>query len=50
MFQITRNVLEFLVRDPCSVNLEKDYEKIQTNLRIFRNVSIYYTYNYIVVQ
>lgn len=44
MFQITRNVLEFLTRDPCSVNLEKDYEKIKTNLRIFRNVTISYIY------
>lgn len=47
MFQITRNVLEFLTRDPRSVNLEKDCEKIQASLRMFRNVSIYY--NYIVV-
>ncbi|XP_029667223.1 cilia- and flagella-associated protein 43-like [Formica exsecta] len=36
-FKITRNVLEFLSRDPCSVNLEKDYEKIKINLRIFQN-------------
>ncbi|XP_072759720.1 cilia- and flagella-associated protein 43 [Anoplolepis gracilipes] len=35
-FKITRNVLEFLTRDPCSVNLEQDYEKIKTNLQIFR--------------
>ncbi|KAL6445963.1 hypothetical protein ACFW04_000971 [Cataglyphis niger] len=36
-FKITRNVLEFLSRDPCSVNLEKDFEKIKSNLRIFQN-------------
>ncbi|XP_018309134.1 cilia- and flagella-associated protein 43 [Mycetomoellerius zeteki] len=36
-FKITRNVLEFLTNSPCSVNLERDYEKMQANLRIFRN-------------
>ncbi|XP_011693346.1 PREDICTED: uncharacterized protein LOC105453253 [Wasmannia auropunctata] len=36
-FKITRNVLEFLSDYPCSVNLERDYEKMQSNLRIFRN-------------
>ncbi|XP_071559950.1 cilia- and flagella-associated protein 43 [Temnothorax nylanderi] len=36
-FKITRNVLEFLSNYPCSVNLERDYEKMQANLRTFRN-------------
>lgn len=33
-------MLEFLNNYPCSVNLERDYEKMQANLQIFRNVSI----------
>lgn len=33
-------MLEFLGNYPCNVNLERDYEKMQANLRIFRNVSI----------
>ncbi|KAG5339959.1 CFA43 protein, partial [Acromyrmex charruanus] len=36
-FKITRNVLEFLINSPCSVNLQRDYEKMQVNLQIFRN-------------
>jgi len=39
MFQITRNVLEFLRRYSCT-NVEQDYEKMHNNLRIFQNVSI----------
>ncbi|XP_067208945.1 cilia- and flagella-associated protein 43-like [Linepithema humile] len=36
-FKITRNVLEFLRRYPCSTNMEQDYEKMHTNLQIFQN-------------
>ncbi|KAL6262925.1 hypothetical protein P5V15_005713 [Pogonomyrmex californicus] len=36
-FKITRNVLEFLNHHPCSVNLERAWEKMQINLQIFRN-------------
>lgn len=32
-------MLEFLDNYPCNVNLERDLEKMQANLRIFRNVS-----------
>lgn len=31
-------MLEFLCDYPCGVNLERDYEKMQVSLRIFRNV------------
>ncbi|EFN89911.1 WD repeat-containing protein C10orf79 [Harpegnathos saltator] len=36
-FKITRNILEHLNNDPHNVNLEKDYEKMRANLRIFQN-------------
>ncbi|XP_036145766.1 cilia- and flagella-associated protein 43 [Monomorium pharaonis] len=36
-FKITRNVLEFLNNYPCSISLERDYEKMEVDLRTFRN-------------